>query len=641
MRFIKFNDEVVDSFQFMELVDLAKTLTKDQMVEVQFGVQSYYHPVEKNIYVSHFWNHRPKTDKMYGMKSDVYLRGIGSYHHTDFIIVEQFLNKIKHSQVEKFGRQLFMLLEDMRLEDKCILKRPGTKRAFIERRKMYRKYFQTQLTANLERSLHTDALFSGLFILLTADSPTEQLPSIDREINLLIPFLQSNIMSVYEAKHTEHIQQITLNIVEVLEEVLEKDILSTYFILPEIQLEKMDDNIRFDKLKRQSKLSNNDYLTDVKKGDEDLHDDKMPTWHRETSKPTKSFLQFHLEHGTQTDFIGDGVREGDSGDQALAMVQGRARQTTRNQYSYLEAERMDNQFDNNKQGIEVFGKENRFAKAIHMPLRPITNEEKIQYDSLKKEVIVFQKKLKNIMQKTLEMKKTRPKTDYHYGRLSKKFIRLWTDDNPPIFYKTVHPSTEIDAVFTLLVDCSASMYDKMAETKRGIILFHEALKSVLVPHKIVGFWEDTADATETYQPNFFQTVIGYSTSIQKSSGPEVLQLEPKEDNRDGFAIRFITKELMKRQEKQKFLIIFSDGEPAAFGYEQNGIVDTHEAVLDARKCGIEVINIFLSNGEVDESQRRIMENIYGNYSLIVPELKELPDFLFPLLKKLLQKSITL
>jgi hypothetical protein len=34
------------------------------------------------------------------------------------------------------------------------------------------------------------------------------------------------------------------------------------------------------------------------------------------------------------------------------------------------------------------------------------------------------------------------------------------------------------------------------------------------------------------------------------------------------------------------------GEPAAFGYEQNGIVDTSEAVIEARKKGIEVINVF-------------------------------------------------
>lgn len=208
-----------------------------------------------------------------------------------------------------------------------------------------------------------------------------------------------------------------------------------------------------------------------------------------------------------------------------------------------------------------------------------------------------------------------------------------------MFYKKDQESPQIDAVFSLLVDCSASMYDKMDETKLGIILFHEALKSVRVPHQIVGFWEDTNDATETSQPNYLKTVMDFQSSLKPKSGPEIMQLEPEEDNRDGFAIRHMTRRLLKRTERQKFLLVFSDGEPAAMGYEQNGIVDTHEAVLEARKHGMEVINVFLSNGEIDEGQRKTIQNMYGKYSILVPDIKELPDVLFPLLKKLLHKSI--
>ncbi|MCS0543103.1 hypothetical protein NXY55_24290, partial [Aeromonas veronii] len=120
---------------------------------------------------------------------------------------------------------------------------------------------------------------------------------------------------------------------------------------------------------------------------------------------------------------------------------------------------------------------------------------------------------------------------------------------------------------------------------------------------------------------------------------EIMQLEPEEDNRDGFSIRLQTKKLLQRTEKQKFLLVFSDGEPAAFDYEQNGIIDTHEAVLKARKHGIEVINVFLSNGEIDEGQQTTIQNIYGKYSILVPNIEQLPDVLFPLLKKLLYKSI--
>ena len=50
--------------------------------------------------------------------------------------------------------------------------------------------------------------------------------------------------------------------------------------------------------------------------------------------------------------------------------------------------------------------------------------------------------------------------------------------------------------------------------------------------------------------------------------------------------------LMRRNQHQRFLIVFSDGEPSAFNYSQDGIIDTYEAVEMSRKFGIEVFNVF-------------------------------------------------
>lgn len=47
MKYIKFNDKRVDSFLFMELSDLAKTLTRSDETEVEFAVQSYFDPFTK------------------------------------------------------------------------------------------------------------------------------------------------------------------------------------------------------------------------------------------------------------------------------------------------------------------------------------------------------------------------------------------------------------------------------------------------------------------------------------------------------------------------------------------------------------------------------------------------------------------
>lgn len=637
MHYIKFNDEIIDSMLMMELSDLAQTLTKRRDIDIAFAVQSYFHPAEQKIYISHFWNDRAEEDKLAGFKSDIYLRAIGSYYYTDFHQIAAFHDLVRTLHHQKFAKQLLMLLEDVRIEELVKRDRPGTKRYFRKRLNIYKKYYRDQLKASLDRGFATDALFAALYEMATATSPVLNVPEISVQIDELLPFVKEQVMNVYDANSTKEVSDIVLKTMRLLDEVLKKDLIHTYFILPDLS-EKDLHTLTFDDMKRKDRLQNQDALDNVKKGDEDLHDEKMAVWHRETSTPTKSFLQFDLEQGTQTNLIDEHARQTETGDQALVIVEGSARQTQNNYYDEVNAdEKLQKEAEQEIQ--QQLGKENKHAKAYFLKANMPKEAEKSAYEKELQQLIVYKKRLQRIIQKTLEHKKTYPKQDEHFGRLNKKLLRLWTDENPKLFFKKRNPANDLDGVFTLLVDCSASMHDKMEETKRGIILFHETLKSVRVPHQIVGFWEDSANSTENNQPNYFKKVINFETSLSSSSGPEIMQLLPEEDNRDGFAIRHMTNELLARKEKQKFLLVFSDGEPAAYGYDQNGIVDTHEAVMNARKHGIEVLNIFLSAGAVEESKRKVMKTIYGKHSIMVQNITELPDVLFPLLKKLLQKTI--
>ncbi|MGX1901151.1 vWA domain-containing protein [Thermolongibacillus altinsuensis] len=630
-RFIMFNDKKIDSFLFMELSDLAKTLTKDDQFEIEFGYQSYIDLPQKKIMVSHFWDDRPDEDKINGFKSDIFLRAIGNMNHTNFDEVARLIEEAKKTTISSFSKQLFILMEDLRLEEICKKERPGTKKAFSIRKKVYRRYFQSQLNVNLVKGIYTDALFNSLYLLLTAETLLEEVPIFPDDIHLAMPFIQRESTKIYDARSTKEVVDIVLTIASVLEEILETDMLNMYFHLPESVY--VHNGLTIDDLKRKDPLKNNDVLH-KKAEDEEIHDEVLHTWHRETSDMTKSFLQFDLEQGSQTELLGEGVRQGEAGDQALGIVQGSAQKTTRNDYSHLEALEQRREHLHGHSEYE-YGKENRYAYPIFLPASSPSPAEIKAYEQNRELIRPYQKKLKQMIEKVLEHKKILPRTDLHFGRLNKKLLRFFTEEQPRLFYKKHQPSPQLDAVFALLVDCSASMYDKMEETKRGITLFHESLKSLSVPHTIVGFWEDTNEATKTKQPNYFQTVIDFSSSLKKSSGPEIMQLQPQEDNRDGFAIRLITERLRERREKQKFLLVFSDGEPAAMGYEQNGIVDTHEAVIEARKQGIEVINVFLANGMITEEQQKTIQNIYGKYSVLVPNVEELPDVLFPLLKKLL------
>lgn len=637
-RFIQFNDEQIDSMLFMELSDLAKTLMREKDYELEFGVHSYLDIAEHKVFVRHFWNHRPASIMKNGLKSDVFLRAIGNFHYTDYEDVFLFLKKLESIKLKSFAKQLFVLGEDLRIEEDCKRERSGTVKAFRTRRHIYWDYFESQQNVNIVKSVYTDALFNTMYLMLTSNSPIMEIPFLNEEINLVLPFIQNQVMNFFDAKSTNDIARITLNIMEVLDEVLEQDMLNEYFHLPEKMMKQLgEEGVSFNDLIRKDPLQNDDQLEKKSTGEEEIFEEEMRTWHRETSDLSKSFLQFDLEQGSGTDLLGEGVRDSETGDQALGIIQGSAQKSNRNDYSKLEA------FDQERKikggGEWEYGDENRHA--IPFFLTPsIPNYEEIQaYEKLKTNISNHQKKLQKIIEKILEHKRSFPQTNMQYGRLSKKLLPFFIEENPRLFYKKQEYSKEIDAVFTLLVDCSASMADKMLETKLGITLFHEALKSVHVAHEVVGFWEDTSEATKFKQPNYFKTVIDFGSSMNKKTGAEIMQLQPEEDNRDGYAIRHMSRKLITRNETQKFLFVFSDGEPAAFGYEQNGIVDTHEAVLEARKRGIEVINIFLSNTPVLEGQRNLLRNIYGNFSIILSDVSELPNVLFPLLRKLLLKSI--
>lgn len=634
-RFIDFNDEKVDSMLLMELSDLCKTLTKDASFEVEFHKHSYLERNKAKVYVSHFWNHRNEEIKLAGMKSDVFLRAFGNFNFTDYheiLFYEQWCSDI---EIPQFAKQLFAMAEDFRVEETCINDRPGMKREFNDRRTTLVDYFRSQMAVNHERNFITDMLLNFSYLILNAPFPFIDFPTEDESTIHFISLYRQQIQKLYEAKNTKNVKDICINAVELAKSIVKNDIVHDYFHLPSRDV--IDKHLAYDDQLRKDPLNNLDALDQSASGDEVVFDEDMETWHRETSSPGKAFLQFDLDQGTMTDIMADGAREGEAGDQALGVVQGSAKNTSNKDFSHLET--MENRETEKGQGKKQYGAENRHAIPILIQNIKPTAEQILQYQQYKHEVIVYQKKLKRIIDLTLEHKKNESQSNLNVGRLSKNILRFFTDENPRLFYKKQHESPHIDAAFSLLVDCSASMHDKFEETKKGIVLFHEALKSMKIPHEITGFWEDANQATKESQPNYFKQAIQFEHSHLTSLGPEIMDLQAEEDNRDGFAIRIIGERLLKRQEKQKFLIIFSDGEPAAFNYDHNGIVDTHEAVYDMRKKGVEVINIFLSKDHVGEEQKKVFKNIYGQYSLVVESLPDLPDMVFPLLKKLLIKAV--
>lgn len=645
MKFIKFNDRTVDSALYIQLQGIAHILTNHQDFTFELAYGHQIDPSKTVITASHFWDLYEEKKREAGYKSDVVLRALGTYHHTDIEECLSFQKWVRKNSHKKFTVALFTMLEDIRLEELCKKEKPGANKWFKQRREMLLAYFQTQLNTNLMRQFELDTLFCMIAITLLSDQPVYSYPvPSGGKLDLLIERIRPLLYDVFEANKTSDLTAITKRIFKTIEDAIEDDIITAYFVFPIQDIVDWDEykkNTSFDDLKRKDALQNDDKEDLDDKDEQDIMDETFSTWHGENKNEDKkqTFLRFELEQGTKTSLVGKGAREGSEQDQVNATVQGSSQKSNQQRYENMEALEKEQTKQEEKKIKYEYGERNQHAKHLIKLPTSITSEEKVQYVQNQKDVETEIKKLRKTLEKRIEQKRNQQRSDLLYGRMSKKWIPLITEPIPRIFYKKQQPSSELDAVFTLLIDCSASMIDKMENTKKAVVLFHEVLKQLRISHSVVGFWEDAEAAKKDYHPNYYHEVISFEKSLLSTEGPSIMQLEPQEDNRDGFSIRIATEQLEKRREKHKFLLVFSDGEPSANQYEKFGIIDTFEAVKNSRKKGIQVVGMYLANGEIEESEREVMKNIYEKDHLMIPNMEDLPYIFSSFLKKLLLRMV--
>lgn len=200
-----------------------------------------------------------------------------------------------------------------------------------------------------------------------------------------------------------------------------------------------------------------------------------------------------------------------------------------------------------------------------------------------------------------------------------------------VFMKKGNPRTT-DYVFYILVDGSGSMSgDKFTEALRACAVLEESLKGI-APVKIVMF---------DYDEDCRHRIIKGFKEISKGNASWTFANHQRSGccNMDGFSIRVATKELLRRQEKKKILFTLSDGQPnGPYNYSgDRGENDVTEAVLDARKNGISVFNIFFAESRKErESNLPSFCHMYRNKGIISCAPSQISKELLRVVKRELQ-----
>src|SRR5699024_5050227 len=78
---------------------------------------SYIDIVDGLVTGSSFWDTVNEDIKESGYKTDVFLRTLGTLHHSDMNALQTYQENTEASKLPKFAAQLVTLLEDLRLEE--------------------------------------------------------------------------------------------------------------------------------------------------------------------------------------------------------------------------------------------------------------------------------------------------------------------------------------------------------------------------------------------------------------------------------------------------------------------------------------------------------------------------------------------
>ena len=190
--------------------------------------------------------------------------------------------------------------------------------------------------------------------------------------------------------------------------------------------------------------------------------------------------------------------------------------------------------------------------------------------------------------------------------------RLWkigrTDDDK--LFNRKKRSEDSEFVIDVLIDSSGSQAGRQAQVAAQGYIISEALSQAGIPHRVTGycaFWGYTV----------LQRFRDYEDS--RETNERIFQFRAYANNRDGLALKTVSSSLMERPEKNKILIVLSDGKPCDMSIQRPGtrqpkIYDGEKAAKDtayevrrARNQGIFVIGIFVGN----EGELSVEKRIYG------------------------------
>ncbi|MFL2932317.1 MAG: cobaltochelatase CobT-related protein [bacterium] len=251
-------------------------------------------------------------------------------------------------------------------------------------------------------------------------------------------------------------------------------------------------------------------------------------------------------------------------------------------------------------------------------------------ENISSEIKVLTTKLLQIIQ---ERTYTRYVGSYRSGKLNGQ--KLWKQrlEKFNLFQRREEPE-KLDICFSLLVDESGSMNreSKYLAAREATVVFAEVLDRIRVPFEVIGYSTENSEAAMAaslgHIPAFKYRHIRHSKlqhRIYKSfedtfsqTRNRLVNIYPRFNNWDEEHLLFAFKRITQRSEKEKIIIITSDGQPNG---DASHLISTASQIS---RNGVRLIGV----GVVDS----FVEQIYENH-IVVKELSQLTQEIVQILRK--------
>jgi nitric oxide reductase NorD protein len=181
---------------------------------------------------------------------------------------------------------------------------------------------------------------------------------------------------------------------------------------------------------------------------------------------------------------------------------------------------------------------------------------------------------------------------------------------------------ERDVAVAFLVDVSGSTGRQIESGRRvidvekeGLVMLCEALEAVGDQYALYAYSGQGRNSVDMLTIKHFDERLDVTTA-QRLGG-----LAPRQQNRDGAAIRHAVAKLRARDVKTRIMILLSDGRPLDGDYkDEYALEDTKAALWEARREGIDPFCLTIDR-EADSYLRRM----YGDvHYLVIDRIESLP-----------------